>query len=110
MSLTAAEQEALEAHLQALREAFGERLERVILYGSKARGDDHEESDIDLLAVVSGSVALQDIYTGADVDTAVLVDAGVYMETVVLSHEEFEHPQGEVRWLVEAAQAEGVAL
>lgn len=37
---------------QDLRELYGERLERVILYGSWARGDAHPESDIDLLVVL----------------------------------------------------------
>ena len=37
-----------------LREIFGEKLENVILYGSYARGDADEESDIDIMALVSG--------------------------------------------------------
>lgn len=36
-------------HMQAL---YGDRLAQVILYGSYARGDAHEESDIDLLVVL----------------------------------------------------------
>ncbi len=35
-----------------LRELFGEKLESVILYGSYARGDYDEESDIDVMALV----------------------------------------------------------
>jgi predicted nucleotidyltransferase len=35
-----------------LRELYGERLRRVILFGSWARGDAHPESDIDLLVVL----------------------------------------------------------
>lgn len=37
---------------QALTDLYGERLERVILYGSYARGDFHAESDVDYLAVL----------------------------------------------------------
>ena len=37
-----------------LREIFGEKLENVILYGSYARGDADAESDIDIMALVSG--------------------------------------------------------
>ncbi|WP_247232934.1 nucleotidyltransferase domain-containing protein [Telluribacter sp. SYSU D00476] len=37
----------------ALREHYGERLEKVILYGSYARGDYHSESDVDLLVVLN---------------------------------------------------------
>lgn len=35
-----------------LLELYGERLVKVILYGSYARGDFHEESDIDFLVVL----------------------------------------------------------
>lgn len=46
---------------QALTELYGSRLDRVILYGSYARGDFHAESDVDFLAVlkdqeINGSV------------------------------------------------------
>ena len=37
-----------------LREIFGEKLENVILYGSYARGDADEESDIDIMALIRG--------------------------------------------------------
>ena len=37
-----------------LREIFGEKLENVILYGSYARGDADEESDIDIMALIKG--------------------------------------------------------
>lgn len=35
------------------RALYGDRLERIILYGSYARGDFHDESDVDYLAVLS---------------------------------------------------------
>ena len=35
-----------------LSELFGPRLERVLLYGSYARGEQDEESDIDVMALV----------------------------------------------------------
>ena len=37
---------------QALTELYGDRLDRVILYGSYARGDFHRESDVDYLVVL----------------------------------------------------------
>lgn len=37
-----------------LREVFGGKLENVILYGSYARGDADEESDIDIMALIEG--------------------------------------------------------
>lgn len=37
---------------QALTELYGDRLDRVILYGSYARGDFHAESDVDVMVVL----------------------------------------------------------
>jgi predicted nucleotidyltransferase len=36
----------------ALREGFGQRLREFVLFGSHARGDAHEDSDVDMLVVV----------------------------------------------------------
>ena len=44
----------------AVREAFGKRLQSVILYGSSARGDADPESDIDLLVLLTGPVDERD--------------------------------------------------
>jgi len=39
---------------QAMQTLYGDRLLKVILYGSYARGDFHEESDVDFLIVLRG--------------------------------------------------------
>ena len=50
--LTRRERQALAEYLTRLREQFGDQVQRVILYGSKVRGDFDAESDIDLFVVV----------------------------------------------------------
>src|SRR5256886_14026273 len=47
---------AAAAFVSIVARRFGERLDRIILHGSKARGDDHEESDLVLLVVLRGEV------------------------------------------------------
>jgi predicted nucleotidyltransferase len=44
--------EIAKAVAQDLRELYGERLKRVLLFGSWARGDAHPDSDVDLLVVL----------------------------------------------------------
>ena len=50
-SLTEKDREALDAAMNMLKAQFS--VERVILFGSKARGDSSEHSDIDLLLITS---------------------------------------------------------
>ena len=52
MEMSAEERDALSRVTQTLRDRFGAR--EVILYGSAARGQLDEESDIDLLVVLPG--------------------------------------------------------
>jgi predicted nucleotidyltransferase len=52
MSLTISERMALDELRDWLRGRFGARLEAASLFGSRARGEGNEESDLDVLVVV----------------------------------------------------------
>jgi uncharacterized protein len=65
----------------ALDDLFGERIERVVLFGSRARGDAGEDSDYDV------AVFLRDLTDRwheldrlADLRTEFLEDAGVFID------------------------------
>jgi len=49
--------EILREFRKAVAKLYGRRLKNVILYGSWARGEATEDSDIDLLVVLRGRVA-----------------------------------------------------
>jgi len=57
MRLTADEQVWLDAYCQALKEQYLGMVERMVIYGSKARGDDHPDSDLDVLLIVKNEAA-----------------------------------------------------
>ncbi|MDX1489272.1 MAG: nucleotidyltransferase domain-containing protein [Acidiferrobacterales bacterium] len=40
----------------ALQNHYGDRLVQLVLYGSHARGEAHQESDVDVMVVLQGSV------------------------------------------------------
>ena len=47
------EKEAIMAVAALFSEALGDNLDKLYLFGSKARGDFHADSDIDLLVIVN---------------------------------------------------------
>jgi len=51
-NLTEKEKQALKELVEELKKLYGDNLSRVILYGSKARGDATEDSDIDILVIL----------------------------------------------------------
>lgn len=52
--LSVLEAAALAAFSSRAREALGHRLVRVVLFGSRARGEGRDDSDLDLLTEVQG--------------------------------------------------------
>jgi predicted nucleotidyltransferase len=52
--LSGAESAVLASFKAALTARFGQRLERLVLFGSRARAEGHETSDLDVLVLVRG--------------------------------------------------------
>jgi uncharacterized protein len=44
----------LERYAEAVRKEYGDRVERIVLFGSRARGDFHEDSDYDVAVFLRG--------------------------------------------------------
>jgi len=60
----------------ALNELYGERIERVVLYGSRARGDARQDSDYDV------AVFLKDMADRwREIDNIVEIEVGILDET-----------------------------
>jgi len=61
----------------AVAEAYGDRLERVVLFGSRARGDHRPDSDYDIAVFVKDPGDLWDeLGTLSEITTAILNDTG----------------------------------
>ena len=51
--LSSAEREALSMFEESLKEACAGSLVKIVLFGSRARGEGNEESDIDILVLLN---------------------------------------------------------
>lgn len=98
---------AIEAAARIARERFS--VEEVVLFGSKARGTDDPESDIDLLLLTSRSLSWRerDALTDALFDVEFAHD--VVISTLVVPREEWEHGPSIVLPIHDEIESHGVA-
>ncbi len=80
--LTPAERRALVDFVAGVRARLGRRTERLVLFGSRARGEGHEESDLDVLVLVADRTrsdqlavydAAYDVWDAGGIDVSPLV-------------------------------------
>jgi uncharacterized protein len=89
----------LDLILTALREGmeqvYGERLVRMVLYGSRARGDAEPGSDIDVLIVLAGTVDPgEEISRTGGLIADLSLQFGEVISCVFMDEERFMHRQG----------------
>jgi predicted nucleotidyltransferase len=67
----------------ALDEAYGERIERVVLYGSRARGDARPDSDYDVAVFLKDLDSFgQEAGRLAEIETEILYDTGAIINAM----------------------------
>ena len=99
---------ALEEARDYLRTLYGERLSRLILFGSQARGDAGGNSDVDLLIVLDGPVdPMTEARRTSDLVIDVAIEHGVSLSVVHLSVKDFGRS---AHSFVENVQSDGVEL
>jgi predicted nucleotidyltransferase len=68
---------------QALHEVYGDKLERVVLFGSRARGDARADSDYDIAVFLTGPDSFGDEAARiAAIETDILYDTGVVINAL----------------------------
>lgn len=92
---------------QRLREEFGERIQRIILYGSRARGDAAPDSDYDVIVLVDQQTeGLEERIEEVKYDVAWQYDAVI----VVLVYETSYFKRKEYEPLFMNVRREGILL
>lgn len=109
--LTGLERAALTQYAQRLDVALGSRLARLVLFGSRARGEGHEESDLDVAVVVRGSEAeLFRPVCDVAAEVNMQYDYGVRLAPLLLSEETLERFRRRERAIARAILEEGIPL
>jgi len=61
--MTSVAQTLIEQYVSAVRDIYGKHIKQIILYGSYARGDFHNNSDVDIMVLVDLSDAQIESYS-----------------------------------------------
>ena len=81
--LTPGEQAGVESFVAHLRQRYGDELLRVVLFGSKARGDSDADSDLDVLVVLRSDGTWDRWREITDLTTRLLLETGVNISALV---------------------------
>ena len=91
----------------ALDEAFGDRIERVILFGSRARGDADPESDYDVAVFIRDHGSAWDENSRlADITTKIMLETGAIINAIPL----LEGSYGQRTMFMHEVRKDGVEL
>jgi predicted nucleotidyltransferase len=107
--LSASEAEAVRVFVRSLNARFPEMITRVILFGSKARGDSRLDSDIDVLVIVRR----EDWRLSNAISTLaarISLEKGVLLGPIVIGQERWERMERERFSLYRNIIKEGLVL
>ena len=86
------------------------KLDRLILFGSRARGDAEPDSDMDVLVILDESVSRQSRKIVSDAAWEAGFDGGIVVVPVVVSRDRWENGPDRVSLLAMAVREEGLQI
>ena len=91
----------------ALDEIYGERIERVVLFGSRARGDARPDSDYDVAVFLKDMTGFgEEMGRIAEIETDILYDTGAVINALPLQAGSYRERTG----LMQELRREGLDL
>ncbi len=109
MALSTKEKSALQQFKADLNQAFGPKIIELKLFGSKARGDDRPDSDIDLLVIVTDDDwRICDVVYG--IATDILLQTDISISPKVISKNRLEQLQKEDTFFLRNISRDAIAV
>ena len=108
-SVPASLRPALDEYARRLRSIFGDRFVELRLFGSFARGEANEDSDVDVLVLINGLTDLE-VGVAAGESAPVSVATGLHLAPLPMQTERFADLRKNRRALARAIDAEGIRL
>lgn len=107
--LSPGEKEALFTFIRKLKEQFGKEVVKIILFGSRARGEGHVESDLDVAVLLEeeNSRIRKEIY---DLASDIFLEHDINISPFVMSKEKFEWLKAIERGIALEIEKEGIVL
>lgn len=109
LTLLASERAALDDFVAWLRERFGERLGELRLFGSRARGEGHDESDLDVLVTID-QLTSSERREVAQRSGDAMTHWDVLLSPFVVSKDHFAELRARERLIAREIDRDGVAL
>jgi len=105
MEISERRREAVEEFVRRALSRYGDRIESIILFGSVARGEAKEDSDIDILVI--GDVSLEEL---VEVSFPILLEYGELISAKNMEKDRFDFSAKEGHSFVRNVLKEGVVL
>ncbi len=107
------ERKALEDFVDAVRAHYGVRLHDILVFGSRARGDNRDDSDVDLAIVLNDGDwrPVAELMLMADMSYAALIETGLDIQAIPIARSAWEEPQLQAnRYFLESVRKDAQRL